>query len=99
MTALGVTSRDASVKSMGGRKWKRLHRTVYIALGLILLHALFVGADFGLSGGPDVMGEADFGSLIKFLSIAAGWLGLVLLRRRAWRWTPSFRSTDTGKRT
>jgi sulfoxide reductase heme-binding subunit YedZ len=90
MIALAVTSRDASVKKMGGRKWKRLHRTVYVVLGLVLLHALFVGADFGLNRGPDVKGEADFGSLIVFTSISVAWFVLVLLRRRGWRWTPKF---------
>jgi DMSO/TMAO reductase YedYZ heme-binding membrane subunit len=88
MLALGFTSRDASVKKMCGRKWKRLHRTVYIGLAVILLHALFVGADFGLNRGPDVEGEADFGSLIVFLCISATWLALVLLRRRDLKWTP-----------
>jgi len=86
MLALALTSRDASVKSMGGRKWKQLHRTVYIVLGLVLLHAIFLGADFGLNHGPDVEAEADFGSLITFASISLGWLILVLLRHRNWKW-------------
>ncbi|HWE96513.1 MAG TPA: ferric reductase-like transmembrane domain-containing protein [Tepidisphaeraceae bacterium] len=94
MLALGLTSRDAAVRSMGGRKWKRLHRTVYVVLGLTLLHAICVGADFGLNRAPDVKGEADFGSLIAFLSLSAGWLVIVLLRRRGWRWTPRFQTAS-----
>lgn len=90
MIALGLTSRDAAVKKMGGRKWKRLHATIHVALGFVLVHALFVGADFGLNRGPDVKGEADFGSLIAFLAISAGWLAMILLRRRGWRWTPRY---------
>jgi DMSO/TMAO reductase YedYZ heme-binding membrane subunit len=89
MSALGLTSRDAAVKRMGGKRWKRLHRTVYIVVWVILLHALFVGADFGLNRGPDVRGNADFGSLIGFLSITAGWLILALARRRHWSWRPN----------
>jgi DMSO/TMAO reductase YedYZ heme-binding membrane subunit len=55
--ALGVTSRDAADIKMGGRNWKKLHRTIYMVLGLVLLHALFVGADFGLRRSPDVRGR------------------------------------------
>lgn len=90
MFALGFTSRDGAVKSMGGRTWKRLHRTVYAALGLVLLHAILVGADFGLTHAPDVKGQADVGSLIAFVSISAAWLLLVILRRLRFRWTPAF---------
>lgn len=89
MFALGLTSRDAAVKRMGGRRWKRLHRTVNVGVWVILLHALFVGADFGLNRGPDVRANADFGSLIGFLSITAGWLVLALARRRHWSWRPN----------
>jgi DMSO/TMAO reductase YedYZ heme-binding membrane subunit len=51
LLALGFTSRDAAVKSMGGRKWKRLHRTVYVTPGLALLHGVCVGAGSGLHRG------------------------------------------------
>lgn len=87
MLALGVTSRDASVKAMGGRKWKKLHRSVYWLLPVVLLHAVLVGADFGVNHGPDVHGEADYGCLIAFLCVSAGWMLLAILRRRGWRWT------------
>ena len=90
MITLGVTSRDAAVRRMGGRRWKKLHQTVYIALAVVLVHAIFVGADFGVSRGPDVEGEADYGSLIGFLCVAAGWLVLAILRRRRFSWTPKF---------
>ena len=85
MCALGITSRDASVKAMGGRKWKKLHRSVYWLLPVVLLHAVFVGADFGVNQGPDVHGEADYGCLITFLCISAGWMLLAILRRRGSR--------------
>ena len=98
MVALGVTSRDASVKKMGGRKWKRLHRTIYLAVVVVFLHALFVGADFGLNRGPDVKGEAEFGSLIAFGCISASWLALVVFRHRGWRWTPRFMSETRSSR-
>ena len=95
MIALGLTSRDAAVKSMGGRRWKRLHRTVYPLLAIVLLHAVFVGADFGVNRGPDVRAAPDAGALIGFLCLAAAWAVLALLRRRQWRWTPRFIAART----
>lgn len=38
LTALGATSNDASVKRLGAEGWKRLHRLVYAATALGLLH-------------------------------------------------------------
>jgi sulfoxide reductase heme-binding subunit YedZ len=93
LVVLGVTSTDASVKRMGGRKWKRLHRTIYLALIVMLLHAFLVGADFGFNHGPDVTSGADYGSLVGFASVVAVWLILVYGRRRGWRWTPKFLTT------
>lgn len=87
MLALGITSRDKSVKSMGGRRWKKLHRSVYWLLPIVLLHAVFVGADFGVNRGPDVRVEADYGCLIAFLCVSAGWMLLAILRRQGWRLT------------
>ncbi len=88
MLALGVTSRDSSVRKMGGRRWKRLHRTIYPLLAIVLLHALFVGADFGINRAPDVRGEADAGALVTFASLTAAWVVLFLLRRRKLHWIP-----------
>ena len=88
MVALGVTSRNAAVQKMGGRKWKRLHSTVYVALGVVLVHSLFVGADFGVNKGPDVKGTPDAGAGITFLCVAAAWLVLFVLRHKDVRWPP-----------
>ena len=99
MITLGVTSRDAAVRKMGGRRWKKLHQTVYIALAVVFVHAIFVGADFGVSRGPDVQGEADYGALIGFLCVAADWLLLAILRRRRFSWTPKFLSTGPAETT
>ena len=87
MTLLGLTSNDASVKRMGGRRWKRLHQTVYVLLGIVLIHALLNGADFGLAHAPDVTGQPDAGALFGFVTVAVAWLALFVLRRRAIRWT------------
>jgi len=90
MIALGFTSRDAAVKKMGGRRWKRLHRTVYAALAVVLTHAVLVGADFGVNRGPDVTAAPDAGALIGFLCLSAASLILFVLRHQGVRWTPRF---------
>lgn len=46
MVPLAVTSTDAMVSRLGGKRWKRLHRVVYVAAGLGVLHyALLVKSD------------------------------------------------------
>ena len=84
LSMLAWTSRDAAVKAMGGKRWKRLHRTVYIATPILFLHALFVGTDFGFA--TPANGEADYGSLIAFSILTAAWLVLAWLRHRGIRW-------------
>ncbi len=82
MAALGITSADRAVRRLGGRRWKWLHSGVYLILPLVLLHALLVGADFGINSGPDVHAEADFGAGITFACLTVAWLVLFLLRRK-----------------
>ena len=86
ITVLGLTSRDAAVRQLGPQRWKIWHRTVYLLLPLVLVHALFLGADFGFNKGPDVAGEPDAGSLIGMLAAAGAWLLLFYLRKRRIRW-------------
>lgn len=87
LAMLAWTSRDAAVKALGGKRWRRLHRTVYVAVPVLLLHAVFVGADFGLATPPK--GEADFGSLIAFSILTVAWLMLAWFRSRGTRWPAS----------
>ena len=42
--ALAVTSNDASVRAMG-RKWRSLHKTVYVAAILTYLHWVLTAFD------------------------------------------------------
>lgn len=45
--AMAVTSNDFSVRKLGGKNWKRLHRAVYLAQFLIMGHLLLIEkADF-----------------------------------------------------
>jgi sulfoxide reductase heme-binding subunit YedZ len=82
MTALAFTSRDDAVRRLGSQRWKKWHRTVYVVLPVALLHATFVGADFGVNQGPDVPGNPDAGSLIGMLVFAGAWLVFFILRKR-----------------
>ncbi|MBA3938052.1 MAG: ferric reductase-like transmembrane domain-containing protein [Planctomycetes bacterium] len=98
LLVLAWTSRDPAVKALGGNRWKRLHRTVYVATPIVLLHAVFVGADFGFARPPT--GEADYGSLITFAILTAVWLALAWLRSRGIRWparpaSPAHPSSET----
>lgn len=81
LLALAVTSRDAAVRSMGGRRWKRLHRLVYLALPLALAHAVLVGSDFALRPSLREV-EGDAGCLVGFSIATAAWLVLFVLRAR-----------------
>src|SRR5882724_13177420 len=38
LVPLGITSTDKMVKRLGGKRWSKLHRLVYIAAGLGVLH-------------------------------------------------------------
>ena len=86
MSLLAFTSRDKAVVKLGGKKWKRLHQMTYILLPLVLVHAVFVGADFGVNRGPDVKGEPDAGALIGFFTVGVVWLVFFVLRMRGVRW-------------
>jgi DMSO/TMAO reductase YedYZ heme-binding membrane subunit len=85
---LAITSGRRSIRSLGPRRWKQLHKMVYVLLPAALLHATFVGTDFGLNKGPDVHAEVDAGCLIAMLSISASWLILFVLRKKQIRWAP-----------
>jgi len=86
MTVLAVTSRRASIRSLGPRRWKALHRAVYFLLPGALLHATCLGPDFGINKGPDVTAEVDAGCLVTMLILALAWLTLFVLRKRRIRW-------------
>ena len=87
ISVLALTSRDAAVKRMGGRRWKWWHRTVYGLLAAVLIHALFNGSDFGVNRAPDVRGEADAGALVGFGVVVAFWVFIFGLRKRGVRLT------------
>lgn len=93
MSVLAYTSRDRAVQQWGPRRWKKLHQVVYWLLLVALVHATFLGADFGVNKGPDVLGNPDAGSLIGMLLFSAGWLLFFILRKRRIRWNWPSRSS------
>jgi len=46
LTALAATSTDAAVRWMGGKRWKVLHRLVYVAAALAILHVAGTEAEY-----------------------------------------------------
>jgi sulfoxide reductase heme-binding subunit YedZ len=43
LVALALTSNNFSIRKLGGRKWKRLHRLVYLAAALLIYHQAIAG--------------------------------------------------------
>jgi sulfoxide reductase heme-binding subunit YedZ len=63
---LALTSFNRAVRALGGRRWQRLHRLVYLAAGLALLHFLW------MRSGKQLFGE---------VWLYGGWLAVVLAWR------------------
>jgi len=40
LLAMAMTSSNRKIRQLGAKRWKMLHRAVYLAAGLILLHML-----------------------------------------------------------
>jgi len=43
LVVLAVTSNQVSIRKLGGRNWKRLHRLAYIAAALLIYHQAIAG--------------------------------------------------------
>ncbi len=51
LLALAVTSPKAMIKRLGGKRWRRLHQTVYIAaIGSVFHYIMMIKADFLIAG-------------------------------------------------
>ncbi|MEI6733685.1 MAG: protein-methionine-sulfoxide reductase heme-binding subunit MsrQ [Comamonadaceae bacterium] len=44
LTALALTSFNRAIKTLGAKRWQRLHRLVYLAAGLAILHFFWMRA-------------------------------------------------------
>jgi sulfoxide reductase heme-binding subunit YedZ len=72
--ALAATSFDRAVRALGGRRWRNLHRLVYLVAPLALLHFFWMRA-----------GKNDFNEVIVYalvLSLLLGWRALKFLNKK-----------------
>ncbi len=72
LSALAATSADGMVRRLGGRRWRNLHRLVYLAAPLGVLHHL-------------MMVKADIRPALLHAAVLAVLLGWRLLRRKPGR--------------
>jgi len=77
-----LTSNSISIRLLGGRRWKMLHRFVYVILITMLLHIFFLKT---INHGSDIV------TLIQSVSIV---LGYILMKVLAWKnFLPFLRET------
>jgi len=70
LVALGVTSRDAAIRRMGGAAWKRLHGLVHPIVVLAIVHT-FLQSKLDLAQGTILAGIA-FGGLAARVALERG---------------------------
>jgi sulfoxide reductase heme-binding subunit YedZ len=70
LTPLAATSFNAAIKSLGAKRWQRLHRLVYAVAGLAILHFFWMRA-----------GKNDFAEVAVYAVLLA-----LLLGWRLWQW-------------
>ena len=74
LSALAATSFDRAVRALGGRRWRNLHRLVYLVAPLALLHFFWMRA-----------GKNDFNEVIVYalvLSLLLGWRALKFFNKK-----------------
>ena len=73
LTVLAVTSSNRAIRLLGGKRWQRLHRLVYMVAGLALLHFYWMRA-----------GKNNFGEVLVYVAILAlllGWRAIRFLKK------------------
>ncbi len=73
LTALAVTSPAAAIRRLGARRWNRLHRLVYVAAILVILHFLWLVK-------RDLTEPIRYGSILAVLLLARAVPALVRSR-------------------
>jgi sulfoxide reductase heme-binding subunit YedZ len=77
LTPLAFTSFNRAIKTLGAKRWQRLHKLVYVIAGLGVLHFFWMRE-----------GKNDFAEVYVYAVILA-----VLLGWRVWHWYHTTRST------
>ncbi len=65
LTLLAATSFNRAIKALGGKRWQRLHRLVYLCVGLGLLHF------FWMRAGKNNFGEVGIYAVV--IALLLGW--------------------------
>jgi sulfoxide reductase heme-binding subunit YedZ len=89
LVPLAATSFNRAIRTLGARRWQRLHRTVYAIAGLALLHFFWMRA-----------GKNDFAEVAVYaavLGVLLGWRAFLALRPLAA--APPGRTGRSGKAT
>lgn len=86
LSLLAMTSFDVMVKKLG-RRWKQLHRLVYIAFLFVVFHAFFIGSHFTVPTNPIPV-------IVNVLSLAYILLEVLATAKRRWRTSPGFTWTN-----
>ena len=73
LTPLAATSFNAAIRTLGAKRWQRLHRLVYLVAGLAILHFFWMRA-----------GKNDFAEVAVYAALLALLLGWRLRKLRPW---------------
>ena len=73
LSALAVTSSNLVIRMLGGKRWQRLHRVVYLVAGLALLHFYWMRA--GKNNFAEVLVHA------VILALLLGWRAIRFLKK------------------
>jgi len=74
LSALAATSFDRAVRALGGRRWRNLHRIVYLVAPLALLHFFWMRA-----------GKNDFAEVVVYalvLALLLGWRAMKYFNKK-----------------
>ena len=75
LTPLALTSFNRAIKTLGARRWQRLHKLIYGIAGLALLHFFWMRS-----------GKNDFAEVFVYAAVLGallGWRVLLFIRNRA----------------
>ncbi len=76
LSALALSSNNASIRRLGAGNWQRLHRLIYLIGILVILHFVWVRSGKQLFGAPLI-----YGTLLALLLL---WRLRVFMRRQQW---------------
>ncbi len=82
LTLMAATSFDKAVQYLGMKLWKFLHRFIYLASFLVVIHAFLIGTDFADLHGA--IPRIFFVAMILLLWLEADRFDAYLMQKMAW---------------